>query len=64
MMDERLIGEVEQHAVIYNRTKTHLFNGDKSANKELAWLKIARTLGTDGKDKTIQLFVDTKHRIK
>lgn len=51
MMDERLIGEVECHAIIYNRQKTNMFNGDKSANKEMAWLKIAHTLGTDGNQK-------------
>lgn len=56
MMDERLIGEVERHAIIYNRQKTNLFNGDKSANKEMAWLKIAHTLGTDGK--RIDMYID------
>lgn len=47
MMDEHLIGEVERHAVIYNRQKSNMFNGDKSANKELAWTKIALNLSSD-----------------
>lgn len=47
MLDERLIREVERHAVIYNRQKSNNFHGDKSTNKELAWLKIALTLSTD-----------------
>lgn len=49
MMDERLIGEVQKHAIIYNRQKSNMINGDKSASKEMAWTKIALTLGTDGK---------------
>lgn len=49
MMDERLIGEVQKHAIIYNRQKSNMINGDKSASKEMAWTKIAMTLGTDGK---------------
>ncbi|KAJ6649875.1 Transcription factor Adf-1 [Pseudolycoriella hygida] len=47
MMDERLIGEVQKHAIIYNRQKSNMINGDKSASKEMAWAKIAMSLGTD-----------------
>lgn len=49
MMDERLISEVQKHAIIYNRQKNNMINGDKSANKEMAWTKIALNLGTDRK---------------
>lgn len=49
MMDEKLIHEVQQHAIIYNRQKSSAFNGDKCITKELAWQDIARNLGTDGK---------------
>lgn len=49
MMDEKLIGEVQQHAIIYNRQKSNTINGDKCITKELAWQDIARNLGTDGK---------------
>lgn len=48
-MDERLISEVQKHAIIYNRQKNNMINGDKSANKEMAWTKIAINLGTDRK---------------
>lgn len=48
-MDERLIAEVQQHAIIYNRQKNNIMHGDKSANKELAWTKIAINLCTDRK---------------
>lgn len=48
-MDEKLIGEVQQHAIIYNRQKSNTLNGDKCITKELAWQDIARNLGTDGK---------------
>lgn len=48
-MDERLIVEVQKHAIIYNRQKSNLINGDKCITKEIAWQDIARTIGTDGK---------------
>lgn len=48
-MDEKLIAEVQQHAIIYNRQKSSTINGDKCITKELAWQDIARNLGTDGK---------------
>lgn len=48
MMDEKLIGEVQQHAIIYNRQKSNTLNGDKCITKELAWQDIARNLGSDG----------------
>lgn len=57
MMDERLIGEVQEHAIIYNRQKSSMINGDKCITKELAWQDIARNLGTDGKN---SLFVVLK----
>lgn len=57
MMDEKLIGEVQKHAIIYNRQKSNMINGDKSASKEMAWSKIAATLGTDGMKK-IDFFFD------
>lgn len=49
MMDERLIGEVKKHAIIYNRQRSNMINGDKCVTKELAWQDIARNLRTDGK---------------
>lgn len=49
MMDEKLIAEVQQHAIIYNRQKSNTINGDKCITKELAWQDIARNLGTDSK---------------
>lgn len=55
MMDEKLIGEVEQHAVIYNRQKSNTVNGgDKCITKEFAWQNIARNLGSDGKFVTVR----------
>lgn len=48
MMDEKLISEVQQHAIIYNRQKSSTINGDKCITKELAWQDIARNLNTDG----------------
>lgn len=47
-MDEKLIAEVQQHAIIYNRQKSNSINGDKCITKELAWQDIARNLATDG----------------
>ncbi|XP_031629600.1 putative uncharacterized protein DDB_G0286901 [Contarinia nasturtii] len=47
MMDEKLIAEVQQHAIIYNRQKSSTINGDKCITKEIAWQDIARNLGTD-----------------
>lgn len=49
MMDERLIAEVQKHAIIYNRQKSNMINGDKCITKEIAWQDIARNLATDGK---------------
>lgn len=48
MMDERLIGEVQKHGIIYNRQKSNMINGDKCITKEIAWQNIARNLSTDG----------------
>lgn len=48
-MDEKLIGEVQQHCIIYNRQKSNTIFGDKCMSKELAWQDIARNLGSDGK---------------
>lgn len=49
MLDERLIVEVEKHAVIYNRQKSNMLSGgDKCITKEIAWQDIARRIGTDG----------------
>lgn len=49
-MDERLIAEVQKHAIIYNRQKSNMINGDKCITKEIAWQDIARNLGTDGNE--------------
>lgn len=49
MMDERLISEVQKHAIIYNRQKSNMINGDKCITKEIAWQDIAKNLSTDGK---------------
>lgn len=48
MMDERLIAEVQKHAIIYNRQKSNMINGDKCITKEIAWQDIARNLASDG----------------
>lgn len=48
MMDERLIAEVQKHAIIYNRQKSNLINGDKCITKEIAWQDIARNIQADG----------------
>lgn len=61
MMDEKLIGEVEQHAIIYNRQKSNSINGDKCITKELAWQDIARNLCTDGKGKHMYIFIFHMH---
>lgn len=49
-MDEELIKEVEQHAVIYNRQKYFLNNvgPGQYETKDEAWSTIAHKLGTDG----------------
>lgn len=64
MMDEKLIAEVQQHAIIYNRQKSNTINGDKCITKELAWQDIARNLSTDGKlivtHKSIHLILKTE----
>lgn len=49
MMDEQLISEVQQHAIIYNRQKRTALNGDKCVTKDLAWQDVAQRLGSDGK---------------
>lgn len=48
IMDEQLISEVQQHAIIYNRQKSSVFTGDKCVTKELAWQDVARNLTSDG----------------
>lgn len=53
-MDERLIGEVQKHAIIYNRQKSNVITGDKCVTKEIAWQDIARALGTDGNKSAIK----------
>lgn len=57
MMDEQLIDEVAQHAVIYNRQKYYLNGsnsngpgcGNKYETKDEAWQVIALKLRSDGK---------------
>lgn len=61
MMDEKLIGEVQQHAIIYNRQKSNTINGDKCITKELAWQDIARNLGTDGESVVVVVWHSHTH---
>lgn len=64
MMDEKLIAEVQQHAIIYNRQKSNTINGDKCITKELAWQDIARNLGTDSKCARIQYATHVSDKTK
>lgn len=51
MLDEQLIHEVQNHAVIYNRQKYFINSSDpkKYLSKEDAWQEIAIKLNSDGK---------------
>lgn len=57
IMDEQLISEVQQHAIIYNRQKSSVFTGDKCVTKELAWQDVARNLSSDGESIVFSSFI-------